>query len=161
MSNIAIIGIGSNLGDRIANCQSAMSRLGNCHHTRVLDRSSLYETAPVGYVDQDPFINCVIKIETMLDPLGLLQCLSSLERTLGRKKTFVWGPRVIDLDILLFNTEEWKSKDLQIPHPRLHERAFVLVPLCEIDPQVVHPSLRKTSRELLEDLGETVGVEKI
>ncbi len=161
MKNIVIIGIGSNLGDKVGNCESAMERLGGCRANRILRRSSFYRTEPVGHVKQDFFVNCVIKVETALTPYDLLGCLKKLERALGRRKTVVWGPRVIDLDILLFNREEFSSKDLQIPHPRLHERAFVLVPLCEIDPDVVHPGLKTTAGKLLENLGEIEGVEKI
>ena len=161
MKKVAIIGIGSNLGDKIGNCEAAINHVENCGENRVLQRSSLYRTMPVGYVEQDSFVNCIIKIETGLGPHELLKCLKGLESFLGRRETFTWGPRVIDLDILLYEGEEIAVADLQIPHPRLHERAFVLVPLCEIDPQAVHPGLKKTVGELLEDLGETRGVEKI
>lgn len=161
MRNVAIIGIGSNLGDKISNCESAINRLGSCRENRILRRSSFYKTAPIGYVEQDWFVNCVVKVETTWGPYELLECLKNLESALGRRETFVWGPRVIDLDILLFNSDEFTSKDLQVPHPHLHERAFVLVPLCEIDPEVVHPVLNRTARRLLEDLGEVEGVEKI
>lgn len=161
MKNIAIIGIGSNLGDKIKNCESAINRLGGCRGNRILRRSALYRTEPVGYVEQDWFVNCVVKVETAFGPYELLGWLRNLERALGRRETFAWGPRVIDLDILFFNGEELTSKDLQIPHPHLHERAFVLVPLCEIAPEVVHPGLKKTAQRLLEDLCEIKGVEKI
>jgi 2-amino-4-hydroxy-6-hydroxymethyldihydropteridine diphosphokinase len=106
-------------------------------------------------------VNCVIKVETVSGPYELLADIKNLEKALGRKKTFFGGPRVIDVDILLFNREEFRGKDLRIPHPRLHERTFVLVPLCEIDPEAFHPGLKKTARRLLEDLGEIEGVEKI
>jgi 2-amino-4-hydroxy-6-hydroxymethyldihydropteridine diphosphokinase len=159
--NTAIIGIGSNVGDKIANCEAAIIRLEACTENRILGRSSLYKTEPVGYVEQDFFINCVIKVETKLAPDELLGCLKKLEKALGRKETFCWGPRIIDLDVLFFNGEEYRSADLQIPHPRVHERAFVLVPLCEIDPDLFHPALKKTARRLLADLGEITGVEKI
>jgi len=161
MKNIALIGIGSNLGSKINNCESAIDRLGGLRETRIIRRSSFYKTEPVGYGEQDWFVNCVIRVETGFGPYELLGCLKNLERALGRQRTFHWGPRVIDLDILLFNREEFTNKDLQIPHPHLHERAFVLVPLCEIDPEAVHPGLKKTARSLLEDLGEIEGVEKI
>ena len=161
MKNIALIGIGSNLGDKISNCESAIDRLGGFRENRILRRSSLYKTEPVGYSEQDWFVNCVIKVETIFGPYEILGHLKELERAFGRRKTFFWGPRVIDLDILLFNSEEFTSKDLQIPHPHLHERAFVLVPLCEIDPEAVHPGLQKTAQKLLEELGEIEGVKKL
>ncbi len=161
MKNIVLIGVGSNLGDKVSTCRSAIDRLDHLKEIRILKRSSLYKTEPVGYLDQEWFVNCVIKVETAFGPYELLGCLKNLEGALGRQKTFLWGPRVIDLDILLFNKEELRSKGLQIPHPHLHERAFVLVPLCEIDPQAFHPCLNKTARTLLENLGEIKGVERI
>ena len=106
-------------------------------------------------------MNGVIQVETGRDSHELIACLKGLERDLGRCKTFRWGPRIIDLDILLFDQEQISSRNLQIPHPHLQERAFVLVPLCEIDPEAVHPGLRKTARRLLEELGEIEGIEKI
>ncbi|MBW2057506.1 MAG: 2-amino-4-hydroxy-6-hydroxymethyldihydropteridine diphosphokinase [Deltaproteobacteria bacterium] len=161
VKNIAWIGIGSNVGDKVGNCQAAIDRLNSCRENRVLRCSSLYRTEPVGYLNQDWFINCVVRLETALGPEEFLSRLKNLEKALGRKKTFTWGPRVIDLDILLFNREKLSTQDLQIPHPRLHERAFVLVPLCEIDPEAVHPGLKKTASRLLADLGKVEGVEKI
>lgn len=161
MKNIALIGVGSNLGDKIGTCESAIDRLDRLKGIRIRKRSSFYKTEPVGYLEQDWFVNCVIKVETAFGPCELLGCLKNLEGALGRRKTFLWGPRVIDLDILLFNEEELRSEDLQIPHPRLHERAFVLVPLCEIDPQAFHPCLNQTAQKLLENLGEIKGVERI
>ncbi len=159
--HIAFIGIGSNLGDKINNCECAIFRVGGLEGTRIIQRSSFYKTEPVGYLDQDWFVNAVVKVETAWGPHRFLRCLKDLERGLGRQKTLFWGPRVIDLDLLLFNGEQFTSKDLHLPHPHLHERAFVLVPLCEIDPEAVHPGLKKTAQELLVDLGEIEGVEKI
>ncbi len=161
MGNTVLLGIGSNLGDKIGNCQSAIDRLGECGENRIIRCSSLYKTDPVGHREQGWFVNCVIKVETTFGPFELLAYLKNLESALGRRKTVVWGPRVIDMDILLFNREEFEGDELQIPHPRLHERAFVLVPLCEIDPEAFHPRLKKTARELLADLGKIEGVEKI
>jgi 2-amino-4-hydroxy-6-hydroxymethyldihydropteridine diphosphokinase len=161
MGNIVLLGIGSNLGNKIGNCKAAIDRLGDLKENRIIQRSSFYETDPVGYLHQDWFVNCVIKFETAFRPHELLGSLQKLEKTFGRQKTVRWGPRLIDLDILLFNREEFVSRDLHIPHPHLHERAFVLVPLCEIDPAAFHPGLRKTARELLEDLGDIEGVKKL
>ncbi len=161
MRNVVLLGIGSNLGDKIGNCESAINRLEALKEIRIIQRSSLYRTKPVGFYQQDWFVNCALKAETVLGPYELLACLKKLERALGRGKTFRWGPRIIDLDILLFNRDEFISKDLQIPHPRLHERAFVLVPLCEIDPETFHPGLKKNVQRLLKELGEIDGVERI
>jgi 2-amino-4-hydroxy-6-hydroxymethyldihydropteridine diphosphokinase len=161
MRRIAIIGIGSNLGDKIYNCEAAIDRLEGCRESRIIRRSSFYKTEPVGYLEQDVFINCVVELETALEPHALLRCLKRLEWALGRRETFAGGPRVIDLDILLYNGQKLKSEDLRIPHPHLHKRAFVLVPLCEIDPNVYHPCLKRTAGELLEALGEIEGVKKV
>ena len=110
---------------------------------------------------QDWFVNGAIKIETDLTAFDLLQSLKSIERQLGRQETFRWGPRAIDLDILLFDQTSIETPELQIPHPRIQERHFVLAPLAEIDPTLLHPVLKKSIQELLQDLKEDQGVEKI
>ena len=161
MAHIAYIGIGSNLGDKVYQCEKAISEILRADRHKLLAKSSLFKTKPFGYTSQDWFINGVIKIETDLEPLELLQVLKDIESRLGREKTFRWGPRAIDLDILLFDEEEIEMEGLQIPHPRLQERQFVLIPLAEIDPEVIHPVLKKTIRELLENIKEDQGVEKI
>jgi 2-amino-4-hydroxy-6-hydroxymethyldihydropteridine diphosphokinase len=161
MAHIAYIGIGSNLGDKVYQCETAISDILRADQNKLLAKSSLFKTKPIGYTSQDWFVNSVIKIETDLKPLDLLRLLKDIESRLGREKTFRWGPRVIDLDILLFDEEEIEMEGLQIPHPRLQERQFVLIPLAEIDPEVIHPVLKKTIRELLENIKEDQGVEKI
>jgi 2-amino-4-hydroxy-6-hydroxymethyldihydropteridine diphosphokinase len=161
MGHIAYIGIGSNLGDKVYQCETAISDILRADQNKLLAKSSLLKTKPIGYTSQDWFINGVIKIETDLEPLELLQVLKDIESRLGRKEGFRWGPRAIDLDILLFDEEEIEMEGLQIPHPRLQERQFVLIPLAEIDPEVIHPVLKKTIRELLENIKEDQGVEKI
>jgi 2-amino-4-hydroxy-6-hydroxymethyldihydropteridine diphosphokinase len=161
VENVAFIGIGSNLGEKTRNCESAIERLAAFAENQILGRSSLYKTEPVGYRDQDWFVNCVVKIGTLWGPHELFCCLQNVEKAMGRQKTFLWGPRVIDLDLLLYNEDRYWDRDVQIPHPRLHERAFVLVPLCEIAPETVHPGLGKTVMSLLEMLGEVGGVEKM
>jgi 2-amino-4-hydroxy-6-hydroxymethyldihydropteridine diphosphokinase len=161
MRHIAYIGIGSNLGDKVYQCERAISEILRADQNKLLAKSSLFKTKPIGYTSQDWFVNSVIKIETDLKPLDLLRLLKDIESRLGREKTFRWGPRVIDLDILLFDEEEIEMEGLQIPHPRLQERQFVLIPLAEIDPEVIHPVLKKTIRELLENIKEDQGVEKI
>jgi 2-amino-4-hydroxy-6-hydroxymethyldihydropteridine diphosphokinase len=161
MGHIAYIGIGSNVGDKTYQCKRAISEILKIDRHKLLAESSLFKTKPIGYVSQDWFVNGVIKIETEMEPLELLQMLKTIELQLGRKRTFRWGPRSIDLDILFFDDEEVRTKELQIPHPRLHERQFVLIPLVEIDRNLLHPVLKKTVGNLLEELEEDQGVEKL
>jgi 2-amino-4-hydroxy-6-hydroxymethyldihydropteridine diphosphokinase len=144
----AYIGIGSNIGDRRANCLAAIDLLRQNGQT-ILKRSSSYETEPWGMEDQPRFINMAIEIETDLPPLGLLSLLKKIEKDMGRLYTGRWGPRVIDLDILLYEDLIITDTELQIPHPGVHERAFVLKPLAEIAPKKIHPVLLKRIDELL------------
>jgi 2-amino-4-hydroxy-6-hydroxymethyldihydropteridine diphosphokinase len=160
MGHIAYIGIGSNVADKLSQCEKAISAILKADHHKLIARSSLFKTKPVGYISQDWFINGVIKIQTDLEPLELLRFLKDIESRLGRKETFRWGPRAIDLDILLFDEKEIQMKELQIPHPFLQERQFVLIPLAEIDRSLIHPVLKKSIGELLENLTEDQGVEK-
>ena len=161
MGHIVYIGIGSNLGDKIGQCKKAISEIARVDHNKLLAKSSLFKTKPIGYTSQDDFINGVIKIETDLDPDNLLRTLKAIESRLGRTETFRWGPRSIDLDILLFDEEVIRTEEFQVPHPSMHQRQFVLIPLAEIDRNLIHPVLKKTIRELLEDLKEDQGVEKV
>jgi 2-amino-4-hydroxy-6-hydroxymethyldihydropteridine diphosphokinase len=161
MGHIAYIGIGSNIGDKVYQCEQAISEILKVDRHKLLAKSSLFKTKPIGYADQDWFVNGVIKIETALEPFDLLRVLKGIEIQLGRRETFRWGPRTIDLDILMFDDNEIKTEELQIPHPLLHERKFVLVPLAEIDRNLIHPVLKKTVGELLEDMKEDQGVEKL
>jgi len=161
MGHIAYIGIGSNLGDKISQCEKAISEIliTDCH--KLLAKSSLYKTQPLGYTSQDWFVNGVIKIETNLEAPDLLRTLKTIESQLGRTETFRWGPRTIDLDILFFDDTEIHIGELRIPHPFIQDRQFVLIPLAEIDPALVHPVLKKTVQELLNNLKEDQGVEKL
>jgi len=161
MGHIAYIGIGSNIGDKVNQCKKAISEVLKVDRHKLLTKSSLYKTKPIGYTSQDWFINGVIKIETDLEPLDLLQILKAIEVQLGRTETFRWGPRTIDLDILLFDDKEIETEELQIPHPHLHERQFVLLPMAEIDRHLIHPVLKKTVGELLENIKEDQEVEKL
>ena len=161
MGHIVYIGIGSNLGDKVEQCEKGISEILKVDRTRLLAKSSLFKTQPVGYTSQDWFVNGVIKIETDLEPLDLLRSLKAIESRLGRGETFRWGPRAIDLDILFFDEHKIETEELQIPHPLVQERQFVLTPLGEIDRNFVHPVLKKTVQELLEDLKEDQGVEII
>ena len=145
--HIAYIGIGSNVGNKLLQCQEALSEILKIDRHRLLAQSSFYKTQPLGYSAQDWFVNGVIKIETDLDARELLRSLKGIELRLGRQETFRWGPRTIDLDLLFYDEEEFESEELQLPHPHLHKRQFVLVPLAEIDPHLMHPVLRKTIQE--------------
>ena len=148
----AYLSLGSNLGNREANLRDAIARLDAVGTVSTI--SSFYETEPVDFLDQPWFLNCVVLLETDLPPQTLLRRLLEIERSLGRERLQPKGPRLIDIDILLFGDEIIHEPGLTIPHPALHQRRFVLEPLAQIAPGVVHPELKKTSRELLAALSE-------
>lgn len=151
----AYISVGSNIGRKLQNCRNGINALMCCSTCRMIDQSLIYKTEPVDYKDQDWFVNYVVKIETALDPLSLLATLQSIERDAGRAKDTVrFGPRILDLDIILYDAVVMDSRDLVIPHPRMHKRRFVLKPICDIDPHIIHPLLHRTMQSLLEDLDE-------
>jgi 2-amino-4-hydroxy-6-hydroxymethyldihydropteridine diphosphokinase len=149
--SIAYIGIGSNLGRREENCFRAIELLKK-KGIALVKRSSLYETEPWGMKGQPRFLNMAIEIETDLRPLQLLKILKNIEKEAGRKKSRRWGPRVLDLDILLFDDIIMDEVALKIPHPFMQERAFVLKPLNEIAPGVQHPVLKKSIHELFRQI---------
>ena len=142
------LSLGSNLGDRAANLERAVEALAEIG-VHVLRRSSIYETEPVDFLAQPWFLNCVVEAETSLEPRQLLEGLQAIERKLGSKKLVPRGPRILDLDILFYETAVIHEAGIEIPHPRLTERRFVLVPMAEIAPEFLHPVLRKTAAELL------------
>jgi len=142
------VALGSNIGDRENNLAEAVKRLNNAA-IRVLGISSIYETEPVDYLEQAWFLNAVLKAETDLAPLALLRTLREIESGMGSKKAFAKGPRLIDLDILLYGDTTVNTAELQLPHPRMLHRNFVLVPLAEIAPALRHPSWSGTTAELL------------
>ena len=151
------LALGSNLGDRLSNLKQAIAALPP--QMEVKTKSSIYETMPWGYEGQPKFLNQVIKAHTYLDPEPLLKHLKRLEVALGRKESFPNGPRLIDMDILFYDDLVLNSPSLVLPHPRLHERGFVLLPLMEISPDLVHPVNKKSVREMVAqcDVG---GIEK-
>jgi 2-amino-4-hydroxy-6-hydroxymethyldihydropteridine diphosphokinase len=143
------IGLGSNLGDRVAFLREAVLRLSAI--IRVEKVSQLYVAAPLGYVRDDAFVNAVLHGKTTLKPMQLLEMLQAIEAALGRRPGVQYGPRPIDLDILLYDSIEMETQKLTIPHPRLAQRAFVLKPLAELAPNLMHPVLYYTATQLLQD----------
>ncbi len=152
------IALGTNLGDREQNLQSAKARLSR--KAAILRESSVYSTPPWGYLDQPDFLNQVIEVSTRLKPLPLLRFLKRIEQQMGRVKRIVNGPRQIDLDILFYSDAVVETDELQIPHPRMAGRAFVLVPLAEIAPDLVHPILHLSVSEML-STADTSGVRRL
>jgi 2-amino-4-hydroxy-6-hydroxymethyldihydropteridine diphosphokinase len=147
--NKAYIALGTNIEPREFYISEALDLLEAHESIAIQRRSSIYETAPVGYVDQADFLNMVVEINTLLKPEELLETVLQTEDKLGREREIPNGPRTIDLDILLYNQENKTEDHLIIPHPRMHERAFVLVPLAEIAKEEMVPNTNKTVRELL------------
>ena len=155
--HIVYLALGTNLGDRLANLKQAIAAL--TPQLEVKAKSQVYETPPWGFEDQPKFLNQVIKANTYLDPEPLLKHLKRLEVALGRKESFPNGPRLIDLDILFYDDLVIDKPSIVIPHPRLQERGFVLVPLMEIAPNLVHPVSKKSVREMAE-ICNMEGIEK-
>ena len=148
MEHIVYLALGSNMGNRLANLKAAITNL--TPQMSVKKKSSVYETPPWGFTDQNAFLNQVVMAETYLKPEALLAHLKRLEVALGRVPSFENGPRLIDIDILFFDDVVMDTPSLVLPHPRLQERAFVLVPLADLAPDLVHPVLHKSVGELLD-----------
>ena len=143
MENTAFIALGSNIENRYNYLANAIQLLNNDPKINVVNFSSIYETDPIGYEDQDLFLNMVVKISTDFSAAELLDFCLKTELKLGRKREIRWGPRTIDLDIVLYNQENIETDNLIIPHPRMHERAFVMIPLLEIEPDIFIPAMEE------------------
>ncbi|RKU09230.1 2-amino-4-hydroxy-6-hydroxymethyldihydropteridine diphosphokinase [Candidatus Poribacteria bacterium] len=154
------IGFGSNIDDRLSHIQNAIHALSEAEGITLQKISSLYETEPVGYEEQAKFLNGVVAIETCLSPHTLLQTLKQIETAVGRQHRTRWGPREIDMDILIYGDICLQAPDLVIPHPEMHLRRFVLVPLAEIAPNLLHPVFNQTIQTLLERLEDDKSVVK-
>lgn len=151
--HIAYISAGSNMGDKLANCRNGLAALGESGATAIKAWSNFYKTSPVDFTEQDWFVNAVVKIETGLEPFDLLKKMNSIQTKAGRNGDPIrFGPRFLDLDIILYDNIVLNLPGLAIPHPRMHRRRFVLKPLCDIDPEIIHPVLNRDIRDLLESL---------
>jgi len=156
----AYLGLGSNLGDRFANLQEAINRIGKSFGIRIAAVSPVYETLPVGGPEQPDYLNAVAEVETSLEAQELLNTCLSIEHELGRMRKERWSARTIDIDLLLFGEEHIRTDRLTVPHPRMHERAFVLCPLADIAPQALHPLMNLSTEQLLCSL-DMSGVKKV
>jgi len=149
------LSIGSNLGDKQFNCQKGIEALAGLNNTFLEKQSPFYKTEPLDYTHQQWFINCAVSIKTVLEPFELLDALQSIEKDAGRKAGAVrFGPRVLDMDIIFFDDIELHSSKLIIPHPRMHNRCFVLKPLYDINPKKVHPVMKQNIETLLKRIDE-------
>jgi 2-amino-4-hydroxy-6-hydroxymethyldihydropteridine diphosphokinase len=152
MAEPAYIGIGSNLGDRQSYLEAGVAGVASLSGVKLEAVSSVYETAPVGMTDQPFFLNAVFAVRAVLSPLGLMRAMRRLEDRYQRQRQIHWGPRTLDLDLLLYGDLLIESRELVLPHPRMHERCFVLVPLCQIAPALRHPGTGRLFTTYLQEL---------
>ena len=149
-TNIAYISTGSNMGDKLENCRNGLAALAQKDGIRIESVSAFYLTEPMEYADQPWFVNAAVRIRTALDPLNLLAALKTLEQRSGRVDSGIrFGPRTLDFDIIFYNDKILETSTLIVPHPRMHEREFVLRPICDLAPDLMHPVLKKTACQLL------------
>jgi len=154
-AHVAYISVGSNLGDTMAHCRFGISRVAAHPDIALTATSPFYRTAPVDYADQDWFVNAAFRIVTSLSPHQLLAATGAVQAAAGQgEKAIRFGPRILDLDLIFYDDLVLKSVDLELPHPRMHKRRFVLQPICDIDPHLVHPLLGSHVAALLEGLGD-------
>lgn len=151
--HVAFVAIGSNLGDALANCRFGIAALAADPRIALTAQSRFYRTEPVGFTTQGWFVNAVVRIETALEPFELLDRLQAIQRAAGRPEGGIrFGPRVLDLDLLMVDRMVLEDPRLRLPHPRMHLRRFVLQPLCDIEPSLVHPLAGRSMRRLLDEL---------
>ena len=158
MKAVAYISLGSNIDDRLGYLHDAVNLLQQDQKIDVNAVSSVYETDPVGYTEQENFLNIVIQVNTSYQAEELLKKCLDIEQTLGRKREIRWGPRTVDLDILLYNQDNIETEHLSVPHPRMHERAFVIIPLVEIEPNIQLPTMDQPLSVVLERMTDKEGV---
>ena len=161
MIHTAYIGIGSNLGTSGENCVEAIEKISTNDHIKIISKSSFYKTAPIGDIEQDWFINSVIRVDTKLNPKELLLTLLNIESEMGRMRKEKWGPRLIDLDLLFYDKLILNQEGITLPHPEIQKRNFVLVPLNEIAENLTHPILKKTVKTLLQESSDDTEVKKL
>lgn len=161
--HIAILSIGSNIGDKLANCQFGIAALTEDGSSSVLAKSAFYKTEPVDFTDQDWFINAAIKIETVLSPQALLETIQQAQRLAGRTHAKIrFGPRILDIDIIFYDDSVIQEPRLSVPHPRMHKRRFVLQPICDIDRAIIHPVYKVSVKTLLDRLeDDSQGIERV
>ena len=161
MIHTAYIGIGSNLGTSGKNCVEAIEKISSNANIKIISKSSFYKTAPIGDIEQDWFINSVIRVDTKLNPKELLLTLLNIESEMGRIRKEKWGPRLIDLDLLFYDKLILNQEGITLPHPEMQKRNFVLVPLNEISENLTHPILKKTVKTLLQESSDDSEVKKL
>jgi len=153
--HVVFISVGSNLGGKLDNCLRGIAALTESGESLLLGASRFFRTSPVDYADQDWFVNAAVKIRTTMAPLALLDKLVAVQQRMGRKTDAIrFGPRVLDLDILLYDDWVVRMPRLKIPHPRMHKRVFVLQPICDINPSIIHPVLGQTVADLLSQIDD-------
>jgi len=158
VKSVAFLSLGSNMDDRLSYLKGAIDELHKDEHISIREISSIYETDPVGYTNQGNFLNIVAKLETDYEADQLLRKCLQIELQLGRERKIRWGPRTIDLDILLYNQDNIETDDLSVPHPRMQERAFVIIPLLELEPNIQLPAMDMPLQKVLERIPDKEGV---
>ena len=157
VDHFVFISIGSNMGDKIAVCEKAVEHIDSSLNMSLLAVSKYYKTEPVDYLDQDWFVNLAVKIKTDISPENLLQQLKNIEKLLGTQKKYIrFGPRILDLDIIFYDNIIIDTENIQIPHPRMHKRRFVLKPISDIEPDFIHPIIKISVKKLLYGLDKNI-----